>query len=97
MLRRPLSFVALTVLAALGACVAVAAFAAPSRASAHTGVACPLSRLTAAKSFKGRLVEILEEGMRHKFFPELWEIRSHMTDKWGAEYGVKRDPIGGHH
>jgi len=51
----------------------------------------------AAKSLKGRPVEILEEGMRHKFFPELWEIRCHMTDKWGAEYGVKRDPIGGHH
>jgi tryptophan 2,3-dioxygenase len=35
--------------------------------------------------------------MRHKFFPELWEIRSQMTDKWGAEYGVKRHPLGGHH
>jgi len=50
-----------------------------------------------SKSLKGRPVEILEEGMRHKFFPELWEIRSHMTDAWGAEYGVKRDPLGGHH
>ena len=41
--------------------------------------------------------------MRHKFFPELWEIRGEMTDKWGAVYGIKRDPIGhggdggGHH
>jgi tryptophan 2,3-dioxygenase len=42
-------------------------------------------------------VEILEDGMRHKFFPQLWEIRNEMTDEWGAEYGVKRDPIGGHH
>ena len=50
-----------------------------------------------SKSLKGRPVEILEEGMRHKFFPELWEIRSAMTDRWGAEYGVKRDPLGGHH
>jgi tryptophan 2,3-dioxygenase len=50
-----------------------------------------------SKSLKGRPVEILEEGMRHKFFPELWEIRSTMTDRWGAEYGVKRDPLGGHH
>src|SRR6266849_2236806 len=50
-----------------------------------------------SKSLKGRPVEILEEGMRHQFFPELWEIRSQMTDKWGAEYGVKRDPLGGHH
>ena len=50
-----------------------------------------------SKSLKGRPVEILEEGMRHKFFPELWEIRAQMTDKWGTEYGVKRDPLGGHH
>ncbi len=50
-----------------------------------------------AKSLKGRPVEILEEGMRHKFFPELWEIRGKMTDKWGTEYGLKRDPLGGHH
>jgi tryptophan 2,3-dioxygenase len=50
-----------------------------------------------AKSLKGRPVEILEEGMRHKFFPELWEIRGQMTDRWGAEYGVKRKPLGGHH
>lgn len=50
-----------------------------------------------AKSLKGRPVEILEDGMRQKFFPELWEIRSQMTDRWGAEYGVKRDPLGGHH
>ena len=47
-----------------------------------------------SKSLKGRPVEILEEGMRHKFFPELWEIRGHMTDTWGAEYGVKRNPLG---
>lgn len=50
-----------------------------------------------SKSLKGRPVEILEEGMRQKFFPELWDIRSQMTDKWGAEYGVKRHPLGGHH
>lgn len=50
-----------------------------------------------AKSLKGRPVEILEEGMRHKFFPELWEIRSKMTDRWGAAYGVKRHPLGGGH
>ncbi len=50
-----------------------------------------------SKSLKGRPVEILEEGMRHKFFPELWEIRNQMTDRWGASYGVKRDPLGGHH
>ena len=47
-----------------------------------------------SKSLKGRPVEILEDGMRHKFFPELWEIRGQMTDRWGAEYGVKRDSLG---
>jgi tryptophan 2,3-dioxygenase len=50
-----------------------------------------------SKSLKGRPVEILEDGMRHKFFPELWEIRGEMTDRWGAVYGQKRDPLGGHH
>jgi len=50
-----------------------------------------------AKSLKGRPVEILEEGMRHQFFPELWEIRAKMTDRWGATYGVKRGSLGGHH
>ena len=40
-----------------------------------------------SKSLKGRPVEILEDGMRHKFFPELWEVRGEMTDRWGAEYG----------
>ncbi|MGB2643717.1 MAG: tryptophan 2,3-dioxygenase family protein [Candidatus Acidiferrum sp.] len=49
-----------------------------------------------SKSLKGRPVEILEDGMRHKFFPELWEIRGQMTDRWGAEYGVKRESLGGH-
>ncbi len=49
-----------------------------------------------AKSLKGRSVDLLNEGMRVRFFPELWEIRSQMTDNWGGEYGVVRDPIGGH-
>ncbi|HKV26762.1 MAG TPA: tryptophan 2,3-dioxygenase family protein [Candidatus Acidoferrales bacterium] len=49
-----------------------------------------------AKSLKGRSVDLLNEGMRVRFFPELWEIRSQMTDLWGGEYGVVRDSIGGH-
>jgi len=49
-----------------------------------------------AKSLKGRSVELLENGLRVQFFPELWEIRNQMTDQWGAQYGVKRDSIGGH-
>src|SRR5437899_391755 len=50
-----------------------------------------------AKSLKGRPVEILEEGMKQQFFPELWEIRHKMIDTWGGQYGVKREPLGGHH
>lgn len=47
-----------------------------------------------SKSLKGRAVALLEDGLHHRFFPELWAIRSQMTDKWGAAYGVVRDSIG---
>jgi tryptophan 2,3-dioxygenase len=47
-----------------------------------------------SKSLKGRSVNLLEEGMRTKFFPELWAIRHETTDAWGGEYGVKRESIG---
>jgi tryptophan 2,3-dioxygenase len=46
-----------------------------------------------AKSLKGRPVELLQAGARHRFFPELWDIRAEMTDRWGGEYGVKRPSI----
>jgi tryptophan 2,3-dioxygenase len=49
-----------------------------------------------AKSLKGRSVEILNEGLRVRFFPELWEIRNQMTDEWGGKYGVVRKPLGFH-
>lgn len=49
-----------------------------------------------AKSLKGRSVELLDEGLRTKFFPELWQIRNKMTDQWGAKYGVVRETLGGH-
>jgi tryptophan 2,3-dioxygenase len=49
-----------------------------------------------AKSLKGRSVELLEDGLRTQFFRELWDIRNHMTDEWGAQYGVVRDAIGDH-
>lgn len=48
-----------------------------------------------SKSLKGRPVELLNAGARHRFFPELWDIRAEMTDRWGAEYGLKRDSISG--
>ncbi len=44
----------------------------------------------AANSLKGRPVEILNEGLRQKFFPDLWQVRAEMTDRWGGEYGRKR-------
>jgi tryptophan 2,3-dioxygenase len=50
-----------------------------------------------AKSLKGRSVEVLQEGQRVRFFPELWEIRNKMTDEWGKQYGVVRESIGGGH
>src|ERR1700740_3414952 len=33
-----------------------------------------------SKSLKGRSVELLNEGLRVRFFPELWDIRHQMTD-----------------
>lgn len=48
-----------------------------------------------SKSLKGRPVELLQAGARHRFFPELWDIRGEMTDHWGSTYGVKRDSIRG--
>ena len=47
----------------------------------------------ASKSLKGRPVELLETGAKHRFFPELWDIRSRMTDSWGGTYGVVRESI----
>lgn len=49
-----------------------------------------------ATSLKGHAVELLDEGLRTQFFPELWEVRNRMSDAWGVEYGVPRRPIGGH-
>ena len=43
-----------------------------------------------SQSLKGRPIEALEQGVKHMFFPELWDIRSAMTDEWGGTYGRKR-------
>lgn len=48
-----------------------------------------------SKSLKGRPVDLLQTGARHRFFPDLWEVRCAMTDRWGAAYGVVREPIHG--
>lgn len=46
-----------------------------------------------SKSLKGRPVELLQKGAAKRFFPELWDIRNTMTDKWGGEYGKVRPSI----
>lgn len=46
-----------------------------------------------ANSLKGRPVEILNEGIKQKFFPQLWQVRADMTDRWGGAYGKTRDKL----
>ncbi len=46
-----------------------------------------------AASLKGRSVDLLEIGAKQRFFPQLWDIRGHMTDAWGTVYGRVRDSI----
>jgi len=38
-------------------------------------------------------VEILNAGLRQKFFPALWQVRAEMTDRWGGTYGKTRDKL----
>ncbi|MDV6331989.1 tryptophan 2,3-dioxygenase family protein [Asticcacaulis sp. 201] len=47
-----------------------------------------------AASLKGRPVELLDAGARHRFFPALWAVRAEMTDDWGQEYGKVRESLG---
>ena len=47
-----------------------------------------------AASLKGRSVDLLQAGAKHRFFPALWDIRATMTDRWGGSYGRVRDSIG---
>lgn len=46
-----------------------------------------------ASSLKGRPVEILRSGTRQKFFPDLWQVRADMTDRWGSSYGKTRKKL----
>ena len=48
-----------------------------------------------AASLKGRSVDLLQTGAKHRFFPQLWEIRSKMTDAWGDTHGKVRESISG--
>ena len=49
-----------------------------------------------AASLKGRPVELLDAGVKHRFFPQLWEVRHQMTDDWGGTYGKVRDSLSAH-
>lgn len=44
-------------------------------------------------SLKGRSVDLLQDGAKHRFFPALWDIRVEMTNSWGGTYGKVRDSI----
>jgi tryptophan 2,3-dioxygenase len=46
-----------------------------------------------SSSLKGRPVELLANGCKHQFFPELWAVRSAMTDAWGQKHGRVREKI----
>jgi tryptophan 2,3-dioxygenase len=46
-------------------------------------------------SLKGRPVDLLQQGASKRFFPQLWDIRSAMTNRWGSEYGKVRPSISG--
>ncbi|OAJ33683.1 tryptophan 2,3-dioxygenase family protein [Piscirickettsia salmonis] len=43
-----------------------------------------------SKSLKGHSTDLLEKGLKMRFFPELWDVRNQMTDDWGGEYGSTR-------
>jgi len=44
-------------------------------------------------SLKGRSVDLLQAGAKHRFFPELWDVRVAMTDEWGEDHGRIRDSL----
>ena len=50
-----------------------------------------------AASLKGRSVDLLQSGVKNRFFPALWDVRAAMTDRWGGSYGRVRDSIAHRH
>ncbi len=46
-----------------------------------------------SKSLRGRPVQYLEKGLTQRFFPELWEIRNKMTDRWATKHGEVREAL----
>lgn len=46
-----------------------------------------------SSSLKGRSVDLLQAGAKQRFFPQLWDIRQEMTNRWGGDYGKVRPSI----
>jgi tryptophan 2,3-dioxygenase len=46
-------------------------------------------------SLKGKPSELLAEGMKHRFFPELWSVRDELFDEWTRTHPHGAD--GGYH
>ncbi len=47
-------------------------------------------------SLKGKPSELLEQGMKHRFFPELWEVRDEVFAEWTATMLEKGKETGYH-
>jgi tryptophan 2,3-dioxygenase len=47
-------------------------------------------------SLKGKPSELLEQGMKHRFFPALWEVRDEVFDEWTRTM-LARDRETGYH
>lgn len=47
-----------------------------------------------ATSLRGNAIDYLQKKAHTPLFPELWSIRSEMSDTWGHEYGFKRPSLG---
>jgi tryptophan 2,3-dioxygenase len=45
------------------------------------------------KAISGNPITLLQNSLKRKFYPELWDIRNKMTDEWGSEYGTQREPL----
>jgi tryptophan 2,3-dioxygenase len=49
-----------------------------------------------ALSLKGLDVNKINDGLQSKLFPQLWQVRSAMTDDWNAKYGAVRPSLSEH-
>jgi len=52
-----------------------------------------LHRCSGSASLKGRSVDLLVAGARHRVFAQLCDIRAPMTDAWGGVHGRIRESL----